>query len=146
MQNLPRRERLRGHGRIGEIFATGGKAVNRLVVVRASPADDGLRRVAAVAGKKLGGAVLRNRLKRRIRAAYRLLKDSLPRGCDLVIAARPGLAEAEWQDVLEQVEAAVTKAARSAAGPHPTRPRPSVSGDGRSPGSSSAPSSSTSVP
>ena len=40
-------------------------------------------------GKRVGNAVARNRVKRRIREAFRLLKPTLPAGLDLVVGARP---------------------------------------------------------
>ena len=46
------------------------------------------RRVGFAAGKKLGGAVVRNRLKRLIREAYRLNQDKLVQGVDLIVVAR----------------------------------------------------------
>ena len=44
--------------------------------------------------RQVGGAVERNRLKRRLRAAFDELAARLPAGHDYVLIARPGLAEA----------------------------------------------------
>lgn len=46
-------------------------------------------RLGITAGKKVGGAVQRNRAKRIIRAAYRKNELILPIGYDIVIVARP---------------------------------------------------------
>ena len=42
------------------------------------------------ASRKVGGSVLRNRVKRCIRAAFRAERDVLPRGSDVVVIARQG--------------------------------------------------------
>lgn len=49
-------------------------------------------RFGITAGKKVGGAVERNRAKRIIRAAYRKNELLFPWGCDIVIVARPDIA------------------------------------------------------
>ncbi len=46
-------------------------------------------------GRKLGGAVVRNRIRRRLREALRVLTPSLRPGWDVLIIARPGLVEAD---------------------------------------------------
>ena len=51
-------------------------------------------RVGLAVSRKVGGAVVRNRLKRRLRAVFDELAPSLPRGRDYVVIVRPGLAEA----------------------------------------------------
>lgn len=73
-----------------------------------SRADDGPARVAFVAGRKVGGAVQRNRAKRRLRGAVRSVE--LPSGVDLVVVARPQ-ALAAPADVLARELGAVTNGA-----------------------------------
>jgi RNase P protein component len=63
----------------------------------AVPRDDGDPegpRLGLAVSRQLGGAVERNRLKRRLRAAFGELSDPLPAGNDYVLIARPGLTEA----------------------------------------------------
>jgi len=45
-------------------------------------------RLGVTVSTKLGGAVQRNRIKRRIKEIYRLNEDKLPTGYDIVIVAR----------------------------------------------------------
>ena len=51
-------------------------------------------RVGLAVSRKVGGAVARNRVKRRLRAVFDELAPSLPHGRDYVVIVRPGLAEA----------------------------------------------------
>ena len=47
-------------------------------------------RLGVSASKKLGGAVVRNRARRRLKEAYRNMEQSLKTGYDIVIVARSG--------------------------------------------------------
>lgn len=125
MQTLPREHRLRGRDRIGALFREGARGTSGCVTARALPNDLPHSRLAAVAGKKIGCAAERNRMRRRLRAAYRLSRESLPPGWDLALLARPGLLEATWRDLCRDLETAVNKAVRAAAaGLRPSGPRP----------------------
>lgn len=56
-------------------------------------------RFGITAGKKVGGAVERNRAKRIIRAAYRKNELLLPLGYDIIVVARPDIAGKKSQDL-----------------------------------------------
>lgn len=110
MGTLPRTERLRNRDDIGRLFSEGGSGVSGGILVKALPLPEGGGQVVIVAGKKLGNAVVRNRLKRRLRAAYRQEKDTLAEGWMLALVARRGLLEAKWQDVTRDLQQAVKRA------------------------------------
>ncbi len=46
-------------------------------------------RLGMAVSRKVGNAVVRNRIRRRIRESFRLLQHDLPAGYDLVVIARP---------------------------------------------------------
>jgi ribonuclease P protein component len=84
---------------IRAVFAARNVARGCLMTVHATrrgggPADDRARAVV-MAGRDVGGAVQRNRAKRRLRAA--LAAESLPPSLDLVVRARPASNDAKFE-------------------------------------------------
>ncbi|MDP1617179.1 ribonuclease P protein component [Phenylobacterium sp.] len=80
------------------------------VVVQARDrADDtALVRVGFTATRKVGGAVVRNRAKRRMRAAAHEILPSLARpGFDYVLIARSGAPARAWPRLLDDVKSAL---------------------------------------
>ncbi len=61
------------------------------------------RRFTAVTGRKVGNAVARNRLRRRLREQYRLNRRRLTAPLHLAIVAQPGAAELSWNELRELV-------------------------------------------
>src|SRR5215218_5439041 len=59
------------------------------VTVYALPNDLGHARMGLSVSRKVGTAVRRNRIRRRLREAFRLMQHDFPRGYDLVAVVRP---------------------------------------------------------
>jgi ribonuclease P protein component len=59
--------------------------------------------VAVVAGRRLGGAVERNRARRILRAAWRQLAADAGRSHDVVLIAREGIRGARTQDLIGEM-------------------------------------------
>lgn len=116
--------RLRGRERIGALFAEGAGAVSGAVLAKALPNSGAAVRIVAVAGKKIGCAVRRNRMRRRLRAAFRTNRDALPKGYDFALVARKGILEASWADLVRSVETAMRRAAAGGSSGRPPNPRP----------------------
>lgn len=105
----------------------GAVVVQALVRGEPSSVEAAVIRAGFTATRKVGGAVVRNRAKRRLREAARLL---LPRfgapGVDYVFIARNGATARPWDRLLDDVKSALISLAatspdRPAPGPPPPR-------------------------
>jgi ribonuclease P protein component len=72
-----------------------------IVVVQSQPdGSSAPTRVAITAGKRLGNAVARNRIKRRLREAMQQVYPQLALGYDLIVIARAPIIEAEFAQIV----------------------------------------------
>ena len=95
--------------------------------------DDPTIRLGFTATRKVGGSVVRNRAKRRLREAARAIAPQFGRpGSDYVFIARQGTADRPWERLLDDVKSALTRLATPVDGPKSARPAP-VSVDTTSP-------------
>ena len=82
------------------LYATSGQA-NGYLVLYARPNRLGINRVGITAGKKLGHAVVRNRVRRRLREIYRLNEDKFTPGWDIVVVARSRCISADFRKLTD---------------------------------------------
>ena len=83
-----------------------------LIQTRDRADDDSAIGVGFTATRKLGGAVVRNRAKRRLReAARRLIPDYGIAGADYVLIARQSCADRPWPRLLDDVKTALIRLA-----------------------------------
>jgi ribonuclease P protein component len=80
-----------------QVFARGRYSSDRLLVVYRAANGSGRRRFGVTVSRKLGGAVVRNRVRRRLKEICRLNQEVFPSGYDYVIVARPPAAECDHQ-------------------------------------------------
>ncbi len=66
--------------------------------------------VAFVAGRRVGGAVVRNRARRIMRAAWREVAPRLEGGYDIVWVARASIRGAKTQDLVSEMDELLTRA------------------------------------
>ena len=72
-----------------------------------------VRRLGVIAARKgVGGAVQRNRAKRRLREVFRLNQDALPAHCDVVFVARREVLTQDFTELAERFRDAAKRAVK----------------------------------
>ena len=93
---MQRRHRLSRSRDFDAVYRRGTSASTRYLVLHWFPREedgDSPSRLGLAVPRSVGSAVVRNRVKRLLREAWRALLDEIPAGHDYVLVARPGLAE-----------------------------------------------------
>lgn len=80
-------------------YAKGKSAATPTLVLYARPNGLGKNRLGLTVGTKVGKAVVRNRVRRRLRESYRLRESGLKTGFDLVVVARAAAAQARFGEL-----------------------------------------------
>lgn len=101
-QRLPPVERLRCPRAFRRVFQQGKKLLSPLFVLYILPTSQPYSRLGLAVSKRIGPAVVRNRVKRRLREVFRRHKDLLGPPCDIVVVARSAAAHAPSVDFTEQ--------------------------------------------
>ena len=81
------------------IYQRGTSAVSGSMVVYCRKNKLGRSRLGITASTKIGGAVTRNRARRRLREVYRLNRDKLRKGWDIILVARGRTAAVSWKEL-----------------------------------------------
>ena len=66
--------------------------------------DKDAKRLGLVVGRKVGGAVSRNRIKRLIREFFRLNKEKMPESSDYIVLAKENISIKGYQEVFEELK------------------------------------------
>jgi ribonuclease P protein component len=92
-----RRGRITRSGDFDAVYRRGRSSANRHLVVYAFARETGDQagesRLGLSVSRRVGGAVQRNRVKRVLRESFHEVARDLRPGVDLVVIARPGIAE-----------------------------------------------------
>ena len=95
-------DRLRGTQSFSRVFEEGCTQAGRTLVLHYLPREAGTPRVGFAAGKRLGGAVVRNRLRRVLREAFRTLPGTM-RSADIVFVARHRTQQSSFARIQEEM-------------------------------------------
>ena len=91
------------------LYSSSGHA-NSYLVLYARKNRTATNRVGITVSKKLGHAVVRNRVRRRLREVYRLHESRFQPGWDIVVVARSRCIKASFQDIVNAYLALAGKA------------------------------------
>ena len=91
------------------IQGAGSTRTHALLSARFLRTDRETTRFGLSTGRRLGGAVVRNRVRRRIREALRVMAPSFQPGWDVLIIARPAIVEADHDELVGALERTLTK-------------------------------------
>ena len=115
---MRREQRLRRRKDFAAAYRQGRTQTNQLLVVRVRPNGMAVTRFGFVAGKVVGGAVIRNRVKRRLREAARTIATAP--GLDIVVGARKPAAAVDYRKLRQALGALLKRADAT-----PSKARPS---------------------
>jgi ribonuclease P protein component len=90
-------------GDFRRVTQEGRRAAGQWVTLYVAPRPDHLVRIGFTAGKRVGGAVVRNRARRLMREAWRAVAGRAGGGFDLVFAARTGIDRRKAGDVAAEL-------------------------------------------
>jgi len=94
---------------VRRVVRAGSRRNGTLMVVYVVPGQQ-LTRAAFVCGRRVGGAVVRNRGRRLLREAWRTLAARVQGSFDMVFIARPEIRGAKTQDVIADMDRALVSA------------------------------------
>ncbi|HVT59957.1 MAG TPA: ribonuclease P protein component [Thermoanaerobaculia bacterium] len=104
-ERLPARERLRLRADFLRCYRTGRRRQGALSLVYFAPNPHGHPRIGITASRKVGNAVVRHKLKRRIKEIYRRWQDrGRLAGVDLVIHLKPEAGAAEFGCLRDELQ------------------------------------------
>ena len=102
---LPRSSRVRKRGAFVEIQRTGRKTAGAGLLMFVLPQrKPGPPRLGVTVSRRVGGAVVRNRVRRYVREVFRLNREWFVDGRDFVFVALPKSAGLEFKDVHDDMK------------------------------------------
>lgn len=110
-QSFGRHVRLRSRAEFVAVQENGRRVASRHMILLALPNTRGVDRLGVVASRRLGGAVLRNRAKRRIREMFRVGERdrSAARPLDIVVIPRREVTTLVFSELQSEFDAALRK-------------------------------------
>lgn len=122
-QRFPQFRRLRKRAEFQRVYEEGVRLTSALfsAFVRDAQTNEP-GKVGFTVPRAIGGAVVRNRVKRRLREAIRRRWADLPDGYEVVIHARKRLVDVEWTKLESEIQRVFRRAFHGPAESHTERP------------------------
>lgn len=96
-------ERLKNAREFSAVYNQGKPHFGKYVVISVLPTEQEISRVGFAVGKKVGNAVTRNKIKRRLRAIIQDQSKQIVPGFDLIVGAKRNSVTADFKDLHEDV-------------------------------------------
>lgn len=90
---------IRRNMEFSKVYNRGNSRANPVLVMYVLKNGMEYNRIGITVSRKVGKSVVRNRIKRLIKEAYRKHSDRIKRGYDLVMIARADAGKAEYKDI-----------------------------------------------
>lgn len=100
---LPPRARIRHRSDFQLIFSRGIRRSTSHLRAVILPRQADWSRIGLAVSRKVGNAVVRNRLKRRLREIFRQYRDRAPEARDFIFIPRPGCSKLSFDELREEV-------------------------------------------
>jgi ribonuclease P protein component len=100
---MDRKYRLTSSTDFKRVRRTGKSYAHPLTILVVAPNGKNISRLGVSASRAVGGAVARNRAKRRLREVFRKYWPRVEPGWDIISIARSATAEAEWKSLCESI-------------------------------------------
>jgi ribonuclease P protein component len=105
--SLPTNQRIRRPAEFRDVFAMGRRSSNEFTNVVAKPNNLPYLRVGLSVSKRVGNAVVRNLVKRRIRSTFTNMNVS--KGWDLVVTAKPGSSDVPFNELDQAIKKTIKR-------------------------------------
>lgn len=109
-QDMTTIHKLKKNYEFKKVYNEGKYYVEKYVVMYMIPNSSNFNRVGFSASKKVGKSVVRNRIKRRMKEAYRKFADSAKVGFDIVFTARAGSGSVDYSKIENNIISILKKA------------------------------------
>ena len=90
---------IKKNGDFQKVYKTGRSYANKLLVMYVIRTDREETRIGISVSKKVGNSVVRHHVTRLLRESFRLNRDRLKKGLDIVVVARAAAKEAEFKNI-----------------------------------------------
>jgi ribonuclease P protein component len=106
-QKFPKAKRIRKRGEFLKLQRVGRRRPGTRFVVITAPCEGGVSRLGITASRRVGDAVVRNRVKRLVREFFRQHHDRIRPPRDVLVIARPEAAGAKYAEVKRELGTAL---------------------------------------
>lgn len=106
---MQKKYRLSGSKTFNYLYKKGSSTATRQLVLIYAPSKFPLK-VGVVVSKKIGKAVVRNKVRRRIKESFRALIPNVEDKCNYIVVARAGIAECNFKQINDSLVTALKRA------------------------------------